>query len=324
MKHLKITGFVVAAISLMFFIACTSVEGSSNITPDSEAADMNLHADDVEMVFVDGGTFRMGCTSEQGSDCKNWEKPEHSVNLNDFYIGKYEVTQAQWKAVMGEDNNPSALWKKALDKDKNSTANLIKDMLDADTNPSEFIGDDLPVQWVSWEEAQEFIAKLNEKTGKNYRLPTEAEWEYAARGGNRSMGYKYSGSDNVNEVAWYKENSGGVVHPVGTKMPNELGIFDMSGNAMEWVSDMAISYNVAGQKPPYLINSALNLVSFLTANYNTDLIRRLPKQGDNLYPFVRGGSHAVDATVTRVSYRALSGPGSFFIAPGFRLSRSPE
>jgi len=151
------------------------------------------------MVFVEGGTFMMGATSEQESDAFDWEKPAHRVTLSDFYIGKYEVTQAQWKAVMG-------------------------------SNPSYFKGDNLPVERVSWGDCQEFIRKLNERTGLTFRLPTEAEWDYAARGGNRSRGYKYSGSDDPDEVAWYWDNSGIKTHPVGQKRANELGLYDMSGN----------------------------------------------------------------------------------------------
>ena len=159
-----------------------------------------------EMVRVEGGTFRMGATSEQGSDAYDWEKPVHSVTLSSYYIGKTEVTQALWKAVMG-------------------------------SNPSSFKGDNLPVECVSWDDCQEFIQKLNSLTGRNFRLPTEAEWEFACRGGNNSRGYKYSGSNNLGSVAWYVGNSGNKTHPVGTKAPNELGIYDMSGNVFEWCSD---------------------------------------------------------------------------------------
>jgi formylglycine-generating enzyme required for sulfatase activity len=175
---------------------------------------------EIEMVYVAGGTFTMGCTAEQGDDCFNGEKPAHQVTLNDYYIGKYEVTQAQWKAIMGN-------------------------------NPSHFKGcDNCPVERVSWHEIQEFISKLNQKTGKNYRLPTEAEWEYAARGGKQSKGYKYSGSDNADEVAWYDDNSNYETHPVGQKAANELGIYDMSGNVLEWCSDWYENYANASQTNP--------------------------------------------------------------------------
>ena len=155
------------------------------------------------MVFVEGGTFQMGSNdSEADSD----EKPVHSVTLNDYYIGETEVTQELWEAVMG-------------------------------SNPSEFKGSKKPVEIVSWNDCQKFIKKLNQLTGKNFRLPTEAEWEYAARGGNKSRGYKYSGSNNISDVAWYRDNSSCATHPVCIKSPNELGIYDMSGNVWEWCSD---------------------------------------------------------------------------------------
>ena len=171
------------------------------------------------MVWVEGGTFRMGATSEQGSDAEGDEKPVHSVTLSGYYIGKTEVTQALWKAVMG-------------------------------SNPSSFKGDNLPVECVSWDDCQEFIRKLNSMTGQNFRLPTEAEWEFACRGGNNSRGYKYSGSNNLGSVAWYDGNSGGKTHPVATKSPNELGIYDMSGNVWEWCADWYGGYSSSAQTNP--------------------------------------------------------------------------
>ena len=176
-----------------------------------------------EMVWVEGGTFRMGATSEQGRGVFNDEKPVHSVTLSGYYIGKTEVTQALWKAVMG-------------------------------SNPSFFDGDNLPVEQVSWDDCQEFIRELNALTGQNFRLPTEAEWEFACRGGNNSRGYKYSGSNYIDNVAWYDGNSGHKTHPVGTKLPNELGIYDMSGNVWEWCSDWYGKYSSGAQinpKGPY-------------------------------------------------------------------------
>ena len=172
-----------------------------------------------DMVWVEGGTFRMGATSEQGSDADSDDKPVHSVTLSGYYIGKTEVTQALWKAVMG-------------------------------SNPSYWKGDNLPVECVSWDDCHEFIRKLNSLTGQNFRLPTEAEWEFTCRGGNNSRGYKYSGSNYIDNVAWYDGNSGDKTHPVGTKLPNELGIYDMSGNVWEWCSDWYGKYSSGAQTNP--------------------------------------------------------------------------
>ena len=154
----------------------------------------------------------MSGTSEQGSEAESDEKPTHNVTLSSYYICKYEVTQALWRAVMG-------------------------------SNPSYFKGDNLPVESVSWNDCQTFINRLNSYTGRNFRLPTEAEWEFAARGGNYSRHYKYSGSNYIGDVAWYGDNSGNRTHPVGTKQANELGLYDMSGNVWEWCSDWYGSYS---------------------------------------------------------------------------------
>ena len=189
------------------------------------------------MVRVEAGTFTMGATAEM-KDPFSDEKPTHRVTLtNDYYIGKYEVTQALWKAVMG--NNPS--------KFKGNNQALWKTMMGK--NPSKFEGDNLPVEQVSWDDCQEFISKLNRITGKMFRLPTEAEWEYAARGGNKSRGYQYSGSNNLLDVAWF-DNSGSKTHAVGTKQANELGIYDMSGNVWEWCQDWYGKYNSSSQVNP--------------------------------------------------------------------------
>ena len=170
------------------------------------------------MIPVNGGTFTMGATSEM-TEPDGDEKPMHQVTLSSYYIGETEVTQALWKAVMG-------------------------------SNPSYFKGDNLPVETVSWNDCQTFIRKLNGLTGRHFRLPTEAEWEYAARGGNQSRHTQYSGSDNIDEVAWYRENSGGQTHPVKTKQPNELGLYDMTGNVWEWCQDWFGSYSSSAQTNP--------------------------------------------------------------------------
>ena len=183
-----------------------------------------------KMVRVQGGTFTMGCTSEQENrwnPCDDNEKPSHKVTLSTYYIGETEVTQELWKAVM-------------------------------DNNPSEFKGDKRPVEQVSWDDCQKFIRKLSQITGKNFRLPTEAEWEFAARGGTKSAGYKYSGSNDIDAVAWYRVNALDKgksspdygTHVVKTKQPNELGLYDMAGNVYEWCSDWYGKYTDAAQSNP--------------------------------------------------------------------------
>lgn len=169
------------------------------------------------MVFVRGGRFNMGTTSEQDNDADANESPAHVVSLPDYYIGKYEVTQREWVAVMGVISN----------------------------NPSKVKGDNLPVDNVRWTDCHDFVQRLNQMTGLNFRLPTEAEWEYAARGGKQSLNNKYSGSGDINDVAWWEENSGGQPHPVGQKAPNELGLYDMSGNVAERCEDEAKPYDTS-------------------------------------------------------------------------------
>ena len=219
-----------------------------------------------EMIKVEAGTFTMGATSEM-QDPDSDEKPAHQVTLtNNYYLGKTEVTQALWKAVMGN-------------------------------NPSYFAGDNKPVEKVSWNDCQTFFSKLNRATGKNFRLPTEAEWEFAARGGNKSRHYQYSGSNSLTEVAWYDDNSGGMTHNVATKQPNELGLYDMSGNVWEWCSDWYGDYSSTAQTNP-------------TGAYSGS--RRVH----------RGGSWDYDAWSCRSSLRGDFGPGSGDNSLGFRLALS--
>ena len=220
-----------------------------------------------EMVYVEGGSFDMGATTEQGSDAYDWEKPVHSVTLSDYYIGKCEVTQELWEAVMG-------------------------------SNPSNFKGAQNPVEQVSWNDCQEFVSRLNRLTGRTFRLPTEAEWEYAARGGNQSLHYKYSGIGNIGNVAWYNRNSGGSTHAVGTKTANELGIYDMSGNVWEWCSDRYGDYSAGAQTNPQGPSSGSRRV-------------------------LRGGSWDDYASCCRVSYRDYYGPGGSSIHSGLRLVLVP-
>ena len=201
-----------------------SSKGQEDSHAEAEVRTFNVNDVSFDMVLVKGGTFTMGNTDKgviSGifSFLDN-DRPAHNVTLTqDYYIGKTQVTQNLWRAVMGN-------------------------------NPSYFKGDNRPVESVSWNDCQEFLSKLNEMTGLDFRLPTEAEWEYAARGGNRSRGYKYSGSDNIGSVAWYDGNSNSTTHPVAGKQSNELGIYDMSGNVWEWCGDRYGSYSSSSQTNP--------------------------------------------------------------------------
>ena len=226
----------------------------------SETTTYTVNGVSFDMVLVKGGTFTMGATSEQDSISDD-EKPVHLVTLSDYRIGKTEVTQELWEAVMG-------------------------------SNPSMFKGDNLPVERVSWNDCQEFIKKLNSLTGLNFRLPTEAEWEYAARGGNKSKGYRFSGSNDIGSVAWYRDNSLSQTHQVATKSPNELGLYNMSGNVWEWCSDRYGNYSSGSQTNP---------------------------KGPSSCVF-RGGSWISSAGGCRVSYRSNYCPDDRGISLGLRLA----
>lgn len=182
-----------------------------------------------EMVFVKGGTFTMGATAEQTNGVNETERPTHNVTVNDYYIGQFVVTQELWHAVMGT----------TLQQQKDDSAK---------TSAGE--GDNYPMYYVSWYECQNFLSELNKLTGKGFRLPTEAEWEYAARGGKRSKGYMFSGNDVADYVAWYYNALDPQTHPVGMKDPNELGIYDMSGNVWEWCYDWFGGYDSNDQTNP--------------------------------------------------------------------------
>ena len=236
----------------------TNVLSSSSSSPSGNTITIPVkNGISIEMVKVEAGSFNMGATPEMQVPYEV-EKPVHRVTLtNNYYIGKYEVTQALWQAVMG-------------------------------SNPSYFKGDDLPVEQVSWNDCQDFISKLNAMTGKRFRLPSEAEWEYAARGGKKSRGYQYSGSNTLGDVAWYEGNSGSKTHAVGTKQPNELGIYDMTGNVYEWCQDWYGSYSSSPQTNP---------IGAVSGSSRVD----------------RGGSWFFTAKHCRSSYR-------FNLTPGYRLN----
>ncbi|MBR1447220.1 MAG: SUMF1/EgtB/PvdO family nonheme iron enzyme [Prevotella sp.] len=217
-----------------------------------------------KMIRVEGGSFLMG-SPDNDSEAYGDEKPQHRLTLSDYYyIGEMQVTQSLWKAVMG--NNPSK-WK----------------------------GDNLPVEQVSWNDCQEFIKQLNKKTGKTFHLPTEAEWEYAARGGNKSKGYKYAGSNDIKDVAWYGDNSGSNTHPVKGKKANELGLYDMSGTVWEWCQDWYGSYNSSAQTNP-----------------------TGPSSGS--FRVLRGGGWSSGARGCRVACRNYYGPDYRGSDIGFRLA----
>ncbi|MBQ6422306.1 MAG: formylglycine-generating enzyme family protein [Prevotella sp.] len=240
-------------------------QGTSTVSSGGSNKTFTVGGVSFTMVYVQGGTFTMGATREQGSDAYDWEKPSHSVTLSSYHIGETEVTQALWQAVMG-------------------------------SNPSKFTGDSRrPVEQVSWEDCQMFISKLNSLTGQHFRLPTEAQWEYAARGGSKSRGYKYSGSNDVGSVAWYYDNSSSTTHPVKTKSPNELGLYDMSGNVWEWCQDWYGSYSSGSQTNP-------------TGAFSGS------------YRVYRGGGWRSGARCCRVSYRNGYAPSYRISSLGLRLA----
>ena len=181
-----------------------------------------------DMLLVEGGTFMMGGRVDMDPYVKPWELPVHQVTLSDYYICTTEVTQALWRAVMGTSQNPS--WFTSA----NGYTNDFK----------------RPVESVTFANCQSFITKLNQKTGKTFRLLTEAEWEYAARGGKYDHGYMYAGGNDIDEIAWHIDNSGDVTHAVGTKTPNELGIYDMCGNVYEFCQDIYGPYSSEAQIDP--------------------------------------------------------------------------
>ena len=222
-----------------------------------------LNKYEFDMVYIQGGSFLMGNDSSGRPD----EIPVHEVTVDPFYMSATQVTQSQWKAIM---------WK----------------------NPSSFKGRDRPVENVSWNDVQKYLKKLNAKTGKHYGLPTEAEWEYAARGGSISKGYKYSGSDDLDAVAWHKYNSDYQSHPVAQKSPNELGLYDMSGNVYEWCWDV------------------------YEEGYYGNCPWKNPKGGGlghGVYHLLRGGSWDSDKDACTVSHRHTGNYAYGFPRDGFRV-----
>lgn len=243
-------------LEALCMVTVTGAEGSKTIMVNGVA---------IKMIKVQGGTFTMGATPEQSGDSYSDEAPAHQVTLSDYYLAETEVTQALWKAVM-------------------------------ESNPSRFVADDhLPVESVTWADCITFITKLNQLTGSSFRLPTEAEWEYAARGGNKSKGYKYAGSNTIGEVAWYKDNAGQTTHAVAGKQANELGLYDMSGNVWEWCANWYEDYTSQAQTNPQGPNAGTERM-------------------------LRGGCWRVDARDSRVSLRSYSEPDYSNYDIGFRLA----
>ncbi len=224
----------------------------------------------IDFILVEGGEYFMG--DDNGR--YDWEKPAHRVKVSSFYIGQYPLTQSLWQVITGE-------------------------------NPSEFKGENRPVDNVSWNDVQDFIIKLNEQTGQQFRLPTEAEWEYAARGGKYSQGYTYSGSDQLKQVGWYEENSNGETHEVGLMLANELGVYDMSGNVWEWCADWF------GEK--YYEKCRIDGV-----------VENPHGPGSSGDRVIRGGSYFYSRMYCRATDRYWDRPGDRRNSFGFRLVLLPQ
>ncbi len=256
-KHVK-------NILLLCFVWCSAIICAQK---PSKPAKLEFEVEGVkfEMILVEGGKYMRGGEPSDDMDCYDDESPVHRVTLADFYIGKVEVTQKLWRAVMHY-------------------------------NPSHYRRNEHPVENISWEECQQFIARLNQLVGQIFFLPSEAQWEYAARGGKHSNGYKYSGSNTLDEIAWYENTIKDIGHhcPVGTKRPNELGLYDMSGNVWEWCQDWYGDY----EKYP-LTN---------------------PIKEKGIYKVLRGGCSRGVARSCRVTNRSSKQPELKGFYYGFRLA----
>lgn len=267
-KDLKVGLRLVLLIKKSKDVETNNVKGVVKGGKDIET--FNVKGVTFRMRRVEGGTFQMGSNNGYSD-----EKPVHSVTLSDYYIGETEVTQALWTAVMG------------------TTVRQQRDKADT-SRPIKGEGDNYPIYYVSWSECMEFVSRLSQITGRRFALPTEAQWEYAARGGNKSRAYTYSGSNNIYDVAWHKDNSSKLTHPVGTKMANELGIYDMSGNVFEWCQDWYGTYSSSSQTDPAGASSGSNRVN-------------------------RGGSWINDTSYCRSANRRYSSPGNRTGNLGLRL-----
>ncbi len=264
-----IGALIVAAIIILIvlIVVIVSVSSGSKAKDDYNCL-FSIGNASFTMRKVEGGSFIMGA-SEYDYESKAWEKPAHRVTLDSYYVGETEVTQKLWKQVMGY-------------------------------NPSRFVCDDYPVDNVSWDECVEFCQKLSQITGRHFRLLTEAEWEFAARGGNLSKGYKFSGSNFIEDVAWSLEMSDSISHPVRQKQPNELGLYDMTGNAWEMCSDLYARYSGASEYNPQGPTTS-----------EKGRVRR-------------GGGWLNRANYSRVSYRYYTPHGQRNDFLGFRLAMDCE
>lgn len=239
---------------------CKLENNTKQVNEDRSKVSFAIGSVSFNMIKVEGGTFKMGSTTGEGR-----ERPVHEVTLSPYYIGETQVTQALWTEVMGE-------------------------------NPSDFIGDNKPVNRVNWFDCEHFIKKLNEITNQKFRFPTEAEWEFSARGGKKSKGYEYAGSNKIEDVAWFDDNSNGEVHQITKKKPNELGIYDMSGNVWEWCQDWGERgyYKKSPNKDPQGPSSGTSRV-------------------------VRGGGRNSIAGNCRIAYRNFNSPDNKRSSIGLRL-----